>query len=184
MPHVPSPQCPDEQDRVMNCSLRYTTQKEPALSASFLAAVLPGYRRRYFGLTDEDLAILGPVMLIVAGVVIRGGVFAPTRSGTSSIPRNRTSRDRAPLPWLPACHVRPRALRRLRGRDDHAAGVRQRLASTSSAALAAASGLRVEARGRPPALRTPCDHVDHVVPKVHGGTSPMPCTSTAPWARR
>ena len=32
---------------------------------------------RYLGLTDEDLAILGPVMLIVAGVVIRAGVFAP-----------------------------------------------------------------------------------------------------------
>ena len=32
---------------------------------------------RYLQLTDEDLAILGPVMLIVAGVVIRAGVFAP-----------------------------------------------------------------------------------------------------------
>jgi hypothetical protein len=32
---------------------------------------------RYLNLTDGDLAILGPVMLIVAGVVIRAGVFAP-----------------------------------------------------------------------------------------------------------
>ena len=56
---------------------RYTTQKEPALTASFLAAVLLAIAARYLGLTDEDLAILGPVMLIVAGVVIRGGVFAP-----------------------------------------------------------------------------------------------------------
>ena len=32
---------------------------------------------RYLGLTDGDLAILGPVMHIVAGVVIRVGVFAP-----------------------------------------------------------------------------------------------------------
>jgi hypothetical protein len=32
---------------------------------------------RYLGLTDENLAILGPIMLIVAGVIIRAGVFAP-----------------------------------------------------------------------------------------------------------
>jgi len=50
---------------------------EPALTASFLAAVLLAIAARYLGLTDEDLAILGPVMLIVAGVVIRAGVFAP-----------------------------------------------------------------------------------------------------------
>ena len=57
--------------------LRYTTQKEPALTASFLAAVLLAIAARYMNLTDEDLAILGPVMLIIAGVVIRAGVFAP-----------------------------------------------------------------------------------------------------------
>ena len=57
--------------------LRYTTQKEPALTASFLAAVLLAIVARYLDLTDEDLAILGPVMLILAGVVIRAGVFSP-----------------------------------------------------------------------------------------------------------
>ena len=56
---------------------RYTTQREPALTASFLAAVLLAIAARYLGLSDEDLSILGPVMLIVAGVVIRAGVFAP-----------------------------------------------------------------------------------------------------------
>ena len=56
---------------------RYTTQKEPALTASFLAAVLLAIAARYLNLTDDDLAILGPVMLIIAGVVIRTGVFAP-----------------------------------------------------------------------------------------------------------
>jgi uncharacterized membrane protein YjjP (DUF1212 family) len=61
----------------MDRFLRYTTQKEPALTASFLAAVLLAIAARYLGLTDEDLAILGPVMLIIAGVVIRTGVFAP-----------------------------------------------------------------------------------------------------------
>ena len=60
----------------MDRFLRYTTQKEPALTASFLAAVLLVIVARYLGLTDEDLAILGPVMLIVAGIVIRAGVFA------------------------------------------------------------------------------------------------------------
>jgi uncharacterized membrane protein YjjP (DUF1212 family) len=57
--------------------LRYTTQKDPALTASFLAAILLAIAARYIGLTDEDLAILGPVALIIAGVVIRAGVFAP-----------------------------------------------------------------------------------------------------------
>lgn len=57
---------------------RYTTQQEPALTASFLAAVLLAIVARYLHLTDDDLAILGPVVLIVAGVVIRAGVFAPT----------------------------------------------------------------------------------------------------------
>ena len=61
----------------MDRFLRYTTQKEPALTASFLAAVLLAIAARYLGLTDEDLAVLGPVMLIVAGVVIRAGVFPP-----------------------------------------------------------------------------------------------------------
>jgi hypothetical protein len=61
----------------MDRFLRYTTQKEPALSASFLAAVLLAIAARYLGLTDEELAILGPVTLILAGVVIRAGVFAP-----------------------------------------------------------------------------------------------------------
>ena len=61
----------------MDRFLRYTTQKEPALTASFLAAVLLAIAARYMNLTDDDLAILGPVMLIIAGVVIRTGVFSP-----------------------------------------------------------------------------------------------------------
>jgi hypothetical protein len=57
--------------------LRYTTQKEPALTASFLAAVLLAVVARWFALTDEDLMVLGPIALVIAGVVIRAGVFAP-----------------------------------------------------------------------------------------------------------
>ena len=81
--------------------LRYTTQKEPALTASFLAAILLAVAARYLGLTDEDLAILGPVML-VAGVVIAAGVFTPTRCATSSTPTSHDNRDDSPLPGLPA----------------------------------------------------------------------------------
>lgn len=51
------------------------------LRASFLAAVLLAIAARYLQLTDEDLAILGPVMLILAGVVIRAGVFSPATVG-------------------------------------------------------------------------------------------------------
>ena len=40
----------------MDRFLRYTTQKEPALTASFLAAVLLAIAARSLGLTDEDLA--------------------------------------------------------------------------------------------------------------------------------
>ena len=61
----------------MDRFLAFTTQKEPALTASFLAAVLLAVVARYLDLTDEDLAILGPVVLILAGVVIRTGVFSP-----------------------------------------------------------------------------------------------------------
>jgi hypothetical protein len=61
----------------MDRFLRYTTQKEPALTASFLAAVLLAIAARYLNLTDDDLVILGPIALIIAGVVIRAGVFAP-----------------------------------------------------------------------------------------------------------
>lgn len=61
----------------MDRFLRYTTQKEPALTASFLAAVLLAIAARYLNLTDDDLVVLGPIALIVAGVVIRAGVFAP-----------------------------------------------------------------------------------------------------------
>ena len=61
----------------MDRFLALTTQKEPALTASFLAAVLLAIVARYLDLTDADLAILGPVALIVAGVVIRTGIFSP-----------------------------------------------------------------------------------------------------------
>ncbi len=61
----------------MERSLAFTTQKEPALTASFLAAVLLAIVARHPDLSDDGIAILGPVALILAGVVIRTGVFSP-----------------------------------------------------------------------------------------------------------
>ena len=61
----------------MDPFLAFTTQKEPALTASLLAAVLLAIAARYLDLTDEDLAILGPVALILADGVIRAGLFGP-----------------------------------------------------------------------------------------------------------
>lgn len=61
----------------MDRFLKYTTQQEPALTASFLAAILLAIIARFFKLTDDDLSILGPIALIVAGFVIRSRVFAP-----------------------------------------------------------------------------------------------------------
>jgi hypothetical protein len=61
----------------MDRFLKYTTQQEPALTASFVAAILLAIVARFFNLTDDDLSILGPIALIVAGVVIRSRVFAP-----------------------------------------------------------------------------------------------------------
>ena len=61
----------------MDRFLAFRAQQEPAFTASVLAAVQLAIAARYLQLTDADLAILGPVMLIVAGVVIRTGVFSP-----------------------------------------------------------------------------------------------------------
>ena len=62
-------------------SRRVPLWKEPALTASFLAAVLLAIVARFLDLTDDDLAILGPVALIVAGVVIRTRRLQPGDGG-------------------------------------------------------------------------------------------------------
>lgn len=61
----------------MDRFLKYTTQKEPAITASFIGALLLALVARYFNLTEEDLTILGPIALIIGGIVIRQGVFSP-----------------------------------------------------------------------------------------------------------
>lgn len=57
--------------------LRYTTQKQPALSVSFLAAIVLAVLAKYLHLSDDDLVLLGPIVLVVVGVVIRSRVFSP-----------------------------------------------------------------------------------------------------------
>ena len=62
----------------MNRFLKFTTQDEPALTASFLAAVLLAFVSKFVNLTDDDLTWIGPVFLLGAGALIRAGVFSPT----------------------------------------------------------------------------------------------------------
>ncbi len=61
----------------MNRFLKYTTQEEPALTASFVAAIILAVISKFVLLTDDDLLLLGPIALVIAGVIIRAGVFSP-----------------------------------------------------------------------------------------------------------
>lgn len=61
----------------MNRFLKYTTQEEPALTASFVAAIILAVISKFVLLTDDDLTLLGPIALVIAGAVIRAGVFSP-----------------------------------------------------------------------------------------------------------
>jgi hypothetical protein len=129
----------------MDRFLRYTTQKELALTASFLAAVLLAIAARYLGLTDEDLAVLGPVSSSWPASSSGPGCSRPTPSAICSIPGSGTSRDRPSLPGLPARDLASRPLPRLRRRDDDAARVWGGLAEASGAAATAAPGVPVAA---------------------------------------
>ena len=68
--------CPGGDVTAVDRFLRYTTQKEPALTASSRPL---GLAARCLGQTDGDLAILGPISAHRRGVVIRAGVSPPTR---------------------------------------------------------------------------------------------------------
>lgn len=58
--------------------LRFTTQDEPAISLSVLAAiVLYAITRLVPGLTEDDLVILGIVVMAVLGFIVRQNVFSP-----------------------------------------------------------------------------------------------------------
>lgn len=57
--------------------LRFTTRKEPALSVSLIAAIVLALCAKYLHLTDDDLALLGPIAVVVIGALIRLRVFSP-----------------------------------------------------------------------------------------------------------
>jgi hypothetical protein len=57
---------------------RFTTQREPAISVSFLAAVVLYGIDRAVGLTDSDAELLGMLLVpIVSGLLIRYRVWSP-----------------------------------------------------------------------------------------------------------
>lgn len=59
--------------------LKFTTQDEPAVSLSVLAAiVLYAISRLVPGLTDDDMTILGIVVVAGLGVLVRANVFSPS----------------------------------------------------------------------------------------------------------
>jgi hypothetical protein len=128
--------------------LRYTTQKEPALTASFLAAVLLAVVALFLDLTDEDLAVLGPIALILAGVVIRAGVFS-----AATVERLVEGEDEAPADQRVAYRSWPTSARAACGSrhvPDGAwpavAGPRPRAAPRS---LASRDGTGARSRTRP-----------------------------------
>jgi hypothetical protein len=142
--------------------LAFTTQKEPALTASFLAAILLAIAARYLGLTDEDLAILGPVALILAGVVIRTGVFSPATvdgllddvDGLLDEESVREARDGdAPLPGLPARHLASWSLRRMRRWHDDPAWIRCGVAQATHQPAVAPSYVPMDTGRREASLR-------------------------------
>lgn len=57
--------------------LRFTTKKQPAVSISLIAAIVMALLARYLHLTEDDLALFGPIVVILVGVVIRAKVFSP-----------------------------------------------------------------------------------------------------------
>lgn len=59
--------------------LRYTTQDEPVLSAGLLAALALYLVDRWLHLTDDDLQLLGLLLVPVAGAVLaRWNAYAPS----------------------------------------------------------------------------------------------------------
>lgn len=75
-----------------------------------------------------------------------------------------------PCPGCLRVTSRSWALCRLRGRDDDAARVRGRVAAAPGPAAAGSPRVRVAAGIGRPTLRPPTTDVDHVIPKVHGGS--------------
>ena len=57
---------------------KYTTQSEPVMSISLIAALVLAVLAKYVTLTDDDLQLLGLILVpIVAGIVARWRVYSP-----------------------------------------------------------------------------------------------------------
>lgn len=68
----------DDRPGVLGRFMRFTTRREPVLSASLLAALALYLLDRYLGLTDDDLELIGMLMVpIVGGLVARLRAWAP-----------------------------------------------------------------------------------------------------------
>lgn len=64
--------------------LRYTTQSEPVLSASVVAAFVLAALDRHFHLTDDDLQLIGLLATpIVAGLLARLSAWSPRSAGVA-----------------------------------------------------------------------------------------------------
>ena len=61
----------------MDRYLKFVSQKEPVLTATLLAAFGLALLDRFFGLSDGDLAILGPMAVVIGGAILRQLVYSP-----------------------------------------------------------------------------------------------------------
>lgn len=61
----------------MDRYLQYTRDREPVLTAGFIAAMLLAVADRTLGLTDGDLALWGPVAVVIGSVIMRQLVYSP-----------------------------------------------------------------------------------------------------------
>ena len=65
--------------------LRFTTQEEPVLSVGLVAAIALALVDRFFNLTDGDLALYGPIAVLVTSVIMRRFVYSPATHETDVI---------------------------------------------------------------------------------------------------
>jgi hypothetical protein len=61
----------------MNRFLKFTTQEEPAITIGVIAAALLYLVSKFVFLSDDDLAVAGPILVMVISGIIRQGVFSP-----------------------------------------------------------------------------------------------------------
>lgn len=57
--------------------LRFTSEKEPVLSIGLVAAIALAIADRFLNLSDGDLAIYGPIAVLVVSVIMRRFVYSP-----------------------------------------------------------------------------------------------------------